>query len=627
MCGFTGFFRPPGESTHVLTQWGDVMNHALWHRGPDDGGVWVDHAVAIVLASRRLAIRDLSPAGHMPMTSHCGRYVIAYNGEIYNFLDIRHDLEKDGQSFVSHSDTEVLLEACALWGVERALTQMNGMFSFALWDKKERALTLVRDRLGVKPLYYGWFRNSFLFGSELKAMHAFPGFTGTLDRSSIRLFLRLGYIPGPHTIYENFFKLPPGHLLTVSADRKQAAPIPYWDVQHIVRSGIQDSFVGDIREAADETDRLLRDSIRMRMVADVPVGAFLSGGIDSSLVVAMMQAQATSTVKTFTIGFAEDSHNEAAYARQVAQHLGTDHTELYLSPKEAQDIIPLLPGIYDEPFADPSQIPTFLVSRLARQSVTVSLSGDGGDELFGGYKEYVLGAQRMKLLQQLPSAVRALIKSVARGMEGLSKRQFRKIAELMDITTAEAMHRYHASQWMWPQDLISDVGEHATAFTDPNLFVTARNDIERMMYVDLVTYLQEDLLTKLDRASMAVSLEAREPLLDYRFVEFAWRLPLDFKIQQEQGKRILRTVLARYIPPRLFERPKMGFGLPLGKWLRGPLRPWCEELLNSTKLHQQGIFNPAPVYEAWAEHIQGKRNRATELWGVLMFQAWHQKWM
>jgi asparagine synthase (glutamine-hydrolysing) len=603
------------------------MNKTLWHRGPSDDGLWVDPAVGIVLASRRLAIRDLSPSGRMPMTSRCGRYVIAYNGEVYNFQDVRRELEEEGQRFVSHSDTEVLIEAIALWGVKRALTRMNGMFSFALWDKIDRTLVLIRDRLGVKPLYYGWCQNTFLFGSELKALYAFANFRGTLDRKSLRLFLRLGYIPGPHTIYKGFYKLQPGHSLAVSTTQEHASPKPYWDVRTMVQLGVGNRFAGDIQEATDEAERLLLDSVRMRMVADVPVGAFLSGGIDSSLVVAMMQAQATSPVKTFTIGFAEDSHNEGHYAKAIAQYLGTDHTELYLSPKEAYDIIPLLPTIYDEPFADPSQIPTFLVSQLARQSVTVSLSGDGGDELFGGYKEYLLGNQRLKLLRRIPRIAWSVMQGVNKSLEILTGRRIREIEILREVRTPEAMRHYHASQCMWPEELVLGEGEHPTAFTEPSALADVLGDIERMMYVDVQTYLQEDILTKLDRASMAVSLEAREPLLDYRFVEFSWRLPLEFKIQNGQGKQLLRMLLARYLPTHMFERPKMGFGLPLGQWLRGPLRPWVEELLAPTMLQQQEIFNPKAVAQIWADHLQGRRNRGTELWGILMFQAWQQRWM
>jgi asparagine synthase (glutamine-hydrolysing) len=645
MCGIAGFWKQPGASEQALMQWGDAMNSALRHRGPDDGGLWVDCAAGSVLANRRLAILDLSPAGHQPMISHCGRYVIAYNGEIYNFLDIRQELEKEGQDFVSNSDTEVLLEACALWGVERTLTRVNGMFSFALWDRQERTLTLVRDRLGIKPLFYGWGNNTFLFGSELKALYAHPDFTSELDRSSLTLFLRLGYIPAPYSIYENIYKLPPGHLLTLSAPQEQTSPQPYWCVKKIVERGVHNRFRDNIHEAADQVEALLRDSVRLRMLADVPVGAFLSGGIDSSTIVAMMQAQTTSTVKTFTIGFSEISHNEADHSKQIAQHLGTEHTELYVSPGEARDIIPSLPGIYDEPFADPSQIPTFLVSQLARQMVTVSLSGDGGDELFGGYEEYLRGMRRWRLLRHLAPVVRPLVgqgvkfftqpfSTSVRGLEPassdinvLSNERLRKIATLLNATTPEALHHYHVSQWMWPLDLVPGAIEHLTAFTDPHLWADAVNDTERMMYMDLVTYLPEDILTKVDRASMAVSLEARVPLLDYRLVEFAWQLPLDFKIYQGQGKRILRLILARYVPPRLFERPKMGFNIPLGKWLRGPLRPWAEELLDPTELQEHGIFNPAPIRQKWMEHLSGKQNRATQLWGILMFQAWQQRWM
>jgi asparagine synthase (glutamine-hydrolysing) len=627
MCGIAGFWKQPGESKQVLTQWGDAMNNTLRHRGPDDGGLWVDCTAGIVLANRRLAILDLSPAGHQPMISHCGRYVIAYNGEIYNFFDIRQELEKERQHFVSNSDTEVLLEACALWGIERALTRLNGMFSFALWDRQERTLTLARDRLGIKPLFYGWCNNTLLFGSELKAFHAHPDFTGKLDRSSLALFLRLGYIPAPHSIYENIYKLLPGHVLTVSAAHERTSPEPFWCAREIAERGLHSRFRDDIREATDQVETLLRDAVRLRMLADVPVGAFLSGGIDSSTIVAMMQAQTTSTVKTFTIGFSEGSHNEADHAKHIAQYLGTDHTELYIAPGEARDVIPLLPGIYDEPFADPSEIPTFLVSQLARQAVTVSLSGDGGDELFGGYEEYLRGMRRWRLLRHLPPVVRTLAAQSGKGNGILAHERSRTIAQLLQVSTPEGLHQHHVSQWVWPMELVPGAREHLTALTDPDLWANAMDATERMMYMDLVTYLPEDILTKVDRASMAVSLEARVPLLDYRLVEFAWRLPLDFKIHRGQGKRILRAILARYIPPRLFERPKMGFNIPLGQWLRGPLRPWAEELLDPAQLQAQGILNPAPIRQKWLEHVSGKQNRAMQLWGILMFQAWQQQWM
>jgi asparagine synthase (glutamine-hydrolysing) len=645
MCGITGFWQHPGASDQALTQWGNAMNTALRHRGPDDGGLWVDGGVGIGLANRRLAIVDLSPAGHQPMISHSGRYVIAYNGEIYNFLDIRQDLEQAGQQFVSHSDTEVLLEACALWGVERAVKHLNGMFSFALWDRQECTLTLVRDRLGVKPLFYGWSHGTFLFGSELKALCAHPDFSRTLDHSSVTLFLRLGYIPAPYCIYEHIYKLPPGHMLTVSAPQQHPSPEAYWSAKTIVESGRSSRVREDIHAAADHVEALVRDAVRLRMLADVPVGAFLSGGIDSSMIVAMMQAQTSSTVKTFTIGFSEASYNEADHARQIADYLGTDHTELYISPEEACDLIPQLPSIYDEPLADPSQIPTFFVSQLARQLVTVSLSGDGGDELFGGYEEYLRGLRRWRVLRHLTPVARQLIGQglsvftrpvstavlslapTGTGTSLLAKERWRKIEQVLKATTPEMLHQYHVSQWMSPVDLMPGASEPPTAFTDPHLWADGLDDVERMMFMDLVTYLPEDILAKVDRASMAVSLEARVPLLDYRLVEFAWRLPVAFKVHRGQSKRILRLILSRYVPSHLFERPKMGFNVPLGAWLRGPLRAWAEALLAPAALQEHGLFNPILIRRTWMEHLSETQDRANQLWGILMFQAWHQRWM
>ncbi len=627
MCGLTGFWKVPGDAEEAMISMGAAMSRSLLHRGPDDDGLWVDPAAGIALASRRLAILDLSPAGHMPMVSHCGRYVIAYNGEIYNFQDIRRELEGRGRKFVSNSDTEVLLDACAEWGVRDTLRRCNGMFAFALWDRKERKLTLARDRMGVKPLFYGWTGNALLFGSELKALRAYSGFAARLDRSSLALYLRLGYIPAPHCIYENVRKLLPGHYVTMSSPQDRASSTPYWSARDVVEGQLDGRPAPDIHEAADELEVLLRDSVRLRMLADVPVGAFLSGGIDSSLVVSMMQAQTTSTVKTFTIGFEEATHNEASYAKRVSQHLGTDHTELFVSSEAALQTIPLMSAIYDEPFADPSEIPTFLVSKLARESVTVSLSGDGGDELFGGYEEYILGAKRWKLLQAVPTPVRSMVEMGVRGMELLGNRRFRNVQDLLQVKTPEGMHRYHVSQWMRPAELVPQSSEHLTPFTDASLWADKMNDTERMMYLDLVTYLPEDILTKLDRASMAVSLEAREPLLDYRIIEYAWQLPLEYKINQGKGKRLLRLILNRYVPTELFERPKMGFGFPLRQWLRGPLRTWVEDLLDPAEMRRKGIFDPVPVRQAWQDHLNGTKNRAHELWGILMFQAWQQEWM
>jgi asparagine synthase (glutamine-hydrolysing) len=519
------------------------------------------------------------------------------------------------------------------------------MFGFALWDRGGRTLTLARDRIGIKPLYYGWFRETFLFGSELKALLSHPDFNGDLDRNSLVLFLRFNYIPAPYSIYKNVYKLPPGQFLTLSTSLERNSPEPYWCAKRMVEEASHSRCRDGIREATDQLDALLRDAIRLQMVADVPLGAFLSGGIDSSTVVAMMQAQSTSAVRTFTIGFNEGSRNEAEHSKGVARHLGTEHTELYASPELARDVIPLLPTIYDEPFADISQIPTFLVARMARRQVTVSLSGDGGDELFAGYRIYQLGLRRWGVLRRLPSAVRSLTRDglrfiaeahsssdgsfmpVRRGLDGLVNERFHKIEALLKVTTPELLHQYHVSQWMWPLEVVPGAIEPLTAFTDARGWPDLRSEIERMMYMDLMTYLPEDTLTKVDRASMAVGLEARVPFLDHRIVDFAWRLPVEFKVHRGESKRILRLVLARYVPPRLFERPKIGFDAPLGGWLRGPLRPWVEELLDPSELEKQGIFNPAPIRQVWREHLRGKRDRAKQLWSVLMFQAWRQKWL
>ncbi len=481
MCGIAGFWKRPGASEGALTQWGEAMNGSLRHRGPDDGGLWVDCTAGIVLANRRLAILDLSPAGHQPMVSKCGRYVIVYNGEVYNSLEIQQQLAKEGQHCVSQSDTEVLLEACALWGVERTLTRLNGMFGFALWDRGGRTLTLARDRIGIKPLYYGWFRDTFLFGSELKALVAHPDFSGDLDRNSLALFLRFNYIPAPYSIYRNVYKLPPGQFLTLSTSLEPKSPNPYWCAKRMVEEASHSRCRDGLREATDQLDALLRDAVRLQMVADVPLGAFLSGGIDSSTIVAMMQAQSTSAVRTFTIGFNEGSRNEAEHSKGVVRHLGTEHTELYASPELARDVIPLLPTIYDEPFADISQIPTFLVARMARRQVTVSLSGDGGDELFAGYRIYQLGLRRWSVLRRLPSAVRSLSREglrliaeahsssdgsfmpVRRGLDGLANERFRKIEVLLRATTPELLHQYHVSQWMWPLEVVPGAIEPLTA--------------------------------------------------------------------------------------------------------------------------------------------------------------------
>lgn len=647
MCGLTGFLDT-AASLDCDAQRAIVrrMAASLLHRGPDDGGEWMDEQAGIALGFRRLAIVDLSPAGHQPMVSASGRYVIAFNGEVYNFGAIRSELEAAGAAPVYRggSDTEVMLAAFEAWGVEKAVQRFIGMFAFALWDREQRTLHLVRDRLGVKPLYYGWAGKTLLFGSELKALRAHPGFDGKIDRDALALMLRYDYIPAPYSIYRGFRKLPAGTILTLHADSGwEADAIPYWSAKTVAESGVHNPFGGSDEEAIEHLDGLLRDSIGLRMIADVPLGVFLSGGVDSSVVVALMQAQSSRPVKSFTIGFREESYNEAQHARAVAKHLGTEHTELIVSPEEAMAVIPRLPALYDEPFADPSQIPTFLVSQLARTSVTVSLSGDGGDELFGGYNRYFWGRGLWNRLGKIPRPVRqagaGLMNAVPPGTwdslfrlagpllpAGARQRnpgdKMAKLAEIMGADGPDALYLALVSHWKHPTELVADSQEPPTPFTDRSRWANLSDFTQRMMFLDTVSYLPDDILVKVDRASMGVSLEAREPLLDHRILEFAWKLPMQMKIRDGKGKWLLRQVLYRYVPQNLIERPKAGFGVPIDEWLRGPLRDWAESLLAESSLRRQGVFNPTPIRKKWAEHLSGRHNWQYYLWNILMVQAW-----
>jgi asparagine synthase (glutamine-hydrolysing) len=644
MCGITGFwnwtqqFSP--EKMQNITQ---GMSNTLLHRGPDDGGVWFDVEAGIALGHRRLAIVDLSPEGHQPMLSANGRYVIVFNGEIYNFLELRRQLEQLGHRFRGHSDTEVMLACFSQWGLERSIEQFNGMFAFALWDRQERISYLGRDRLGEKPLYYGWFGSTFIFGSELKALKAHPDFLAKIDRNALALYMRHNCIPAPYSIYQGVYKLPPGCLLTVRPDSPDCHPVPYWSLKSVAEYGIANPWSGSVSEAITALDTLLGDAVSLRMIADVPLGAFLSGGVDSSTVVALMQQQSTQPVKTFTIGFFEDRYNEAKEAKAVAQHLGTDHTELYVTPSDAMAVIPKLPTLYDEPFSDSSQIPTFLVSQLARQHVTVSLSGDGGDELFAGYNRYLLGQKIWKQIGWIPKNLR---QTGANALKGVSARtwnqlftsgnfllppklrhvlvgdKLHKLAEILAVDTPEIMYRELVSHWKQPESLALGSVEPSTALNNPKAWAKLPDFTQRMMYLDTLTYLPDDILVKIDRASMGVSLESRIPLLDHRVVEFACGIPLSMKIHQEGSKWLLRQVLYQYVPQNLIERPKMGFGVPIDSWLRGPLRDWAEALLDEKKLSEQGFFNPQPIRKKWREHLAGDHNWQYYLWDVLMFQAW-----
>lgn len=646
MCGLAGFLDPSrrtgGEELRATVT---RMAAALRHRGPDDGGAWVDAEAGIALGHRRLSIVDLSPLGHQPMQSACGRYVTAFNGEIYNHRALRRELEGLGHAFRGHSDTEVMLAAFVEWGLEAALERFNGMFALALWDRKGRLLHLVRDRLGEKPLYYGWMGRTFLFGSELKALRAHPEFRGEVDRGALALYLRHNYIPTPYSIYRGIRKLPPGTRLTLNGADAGAAPtpIPYWSFREVSERGVAEPFTGSADEAAAHLDTLLRDAVKLRMEADVPLGAFLSGGIDSSTVVALMQAQGDRPVKTFTIGFHEAAYNEAEDAKAVARHLGTEHTELYVTPGEAMAVIPRLPALYDEPFADSSQIPTFLVSELARRHVTVSLSGDAGDELFGGYNRYFWGRSIWQRIGWMPrgmrgAAARALtvlppeawetvFRMTGPVLPGKIKQRspgdkLHKLAEILAVNDPETMYLGLVSHWKDPASLAVGASEPPTVLTDRSQWADLPDFTQRMMYLDTVTYLPDDILVKVDRASMGVSLEGRIPFLDHRVVEFAWRLPLSMKVRDGQGKWLLRQVLYGYVPRGLIERPKMGFGVPIDAWLRGPLRDWAESLLAERRLRAEGFLHPRPIREKWAEHLSGRRNWQYHLWDVLMFQAW-----
>ncbi len=643
MCGVAGFLIDSKSSSSVnfdlITK---KMTDSIKHRGPNDSGCWNNPSEGIALGHRRLSILDLSDAGHQPMESSNGRYVIAFNGEIYNHLQIRSDIEKNNGniSWRGHSDTETILSAFETFGIQESLEKFVGMFAFSLWDKKNKILTLARDRLGEKPMYYGWQNIAngrvFLFGSELKALKSFPDIDLRVDRGSLSLFLKHAYVPNPYSIYENIFSLEPGQFLQVSLTNKMTKTVNYWEASEIIKKGSFEEYKGTPKEAVKDLKNLLRHTIKSQMISDVPLGAFLSGGIDSSTVVSIMQEQADIPVKTFTIGFNEKGFDEAKYAKSIANHLGTDHTELYINANDAIKVIPDMHSIYCEPFADSTQIPNFIVSRLANNDVTVALSGDGGDELFGGYSRYNHIDNIWKKINYFPLSTRNLISKIltyplqeksiyskykSKTLTNLSKRIISG-TNLINSETIDKLYLHVITQIPFSEDVVHDGYLKETKLDDLKPNFGDISNIEKMMATDTINYLPDDILTKVDRAAMRTSLETRVPFLDHNIVEFAWRLPISYKVKEGESKWPLQQILKDFLPESLTKREKMGFSVPIHEWIRGPLSEWCEELLNKDRLKSEGFFDEEIVCNKWKEHLFGKKNNITFLWPILMFQSW-----
>lgn len=640
MCGIAGLIERPARSGQdELRERALVMARALRHRGPDKQGVWADGPTGVALGHARLSILDLSPLGDQPMQSMDGRYVLSFNGEIYNFRQLKDELEKLGHRFRGTSDTEVMLAAFLQWGPRDVLARLDGMFAFALWDRERRELWLARDRFGEKPLYYGWHREMFVFGSELKALKALPGFSAEIDREAVDRYMRFACVPAPGCIYRGFRKLPPGNFLVLqNGEGGLPEPRPYWRLRELAQKQRQSPFAGSDQDAIDELDRLLRQAVRGRMVSDVPLGAFLSGGIDSSLIVALMQAQSGEPIRTFTVGFDEKDYNEADQARAVAKHLGTHHSEQIMRAEEGMKALEQMPRIYDEPFSDPSEVATYLVAQHARRHVTVCLSGDAGDELFAGYHRHFRGQSLWNRMRRLPPGLRRI---AAAGLSGVPSAtwksagrltgnakpaifadQVRKFIDVLPARSHAELYQKLVQHQRGPEGLVLGVPEFRSSAERIDESQELGSVMAEFQYLDATTYLPDDILTKVDRATMAVSLEARVPFLAPEVVAFAWSLPDAMKIRDGQGKWILRRLLERYLPSELILKPKAGFRVPIGEWLRGPLRGWCEELLDERKLREQGFLNPAVVRDLWSEHLSGKRDREFILWGILMFQAW-----
>lgn len=641
MCGLAGFVGP-GRHIAAGQAIAEDMAAALVSRGPDEQGIWLADDGVIGLAHRRLAVVGLGPDGRQPMASASGRWIIAYNGEIYNFQQLRKELHAFGVSFRGGSDTEVLLAAIESWGVAEALTRSVGMFAFALWDRQERTLYLARDRFGEKPLYFGWQGESFIFGSDLVALRRHPDFVGGVDRDALALLVRFNYIPAPQSIHPRIEKLEPGTWFELSSrnGRWIEQRFVYWSALETARQSMAMPFAGSAEEATEIAHGLLRDAVEGQMLAEVPLGAFLSGGIDSTVVVAMMQSVSERPVRSFTIGFENPAYDESRYAAAVAAHLGTSHRTCLLGADESLALIPRLAEYYSEPFADASQLPTALVSRIAREEVTVALSGDGGDEVFGGYNRYVWAGRLWHRTAMLPLAVRIRASRVLLGtspaswdaclgaITGLRQpgEKLHKFAGILGAETPREMHERLTTFWQAGNPVLGQGYSGVSRATDEAVWRSPRSMTEAMMLADTVNYLPDDILVKIDRAAMGVSLETRAPFLDHRLFEFLWSLPLAYRIGPRGGKQILRDILDRYVPRNLVERPKSGFALPIHDWLRGPLRDWGENLLDEGRLRREGYFDAGIVRKVWGEHLSGRRNRQYELWSILMFQSWQEAW-
>ena len=658
MCGIVGIFGNLRKED--LERSINKMSATLIHRGPDDSGTWVNEESGIAFGHQRLSIVDLSSVGHQPMISPCGKFSVIFNGEIYNHLQLREKLNnsKYKQSWRGHSDTETLVSAFSQWGIEKTLNQLVGMFAIAVWNIKTKKLYLIRDRFGEKPLYYGWSNGIFLFGSELKALRSYKGFNNEIDRSSLSLYMQYMYVPSPYSIFKDIYKLDPGCILEIDSIGAMQSPkqitsftfnskgvgIKQWySLSDIVKNS-QNNLITDENEAVELLEKTLLESVQSQLISDVPLGAFLSGGIDSSVIVSLMQKVSKKPVETFTIGFEESAFNEAIYAKEVAKYLGTDHHELYVTASDAFKVIPHLPTLYDEPFADSSQIPTYLVSKLAKQKVTVSLSGDAGDELFGGYNRYLWGSRIWSKAKWIPPNLRSIVGGVIQKLpvsewdklghslpnkyrvSSMGDKAHRMAHRLKTVKNLDDMYHSLVTEGYREESLVVNDGlVLETKVDNYNIISSISESEQRMMLWDSLTYLPDDILTKVDRAAMGVSLETRIPFLDHRVAELAWRLPLEMKIKNGEGKWPVRQVLYKYVPRELIERPKAGFAVPVGQWIRGPLREWASDLLDETRIQREGYFNPKLVKELWEQHLSGRHDWTPRLWAILMFQAWLDK--